>query len=169
MPGQIVPYVRSEAVRYAHQWAFSRNPAYYNYDLLGGDCTNFVSQCIYHGAKVMDFTPDFGWFYLDANRKSPSWTGVDFLRNYLLDKRERHGPFAVESSPEQILPGDVIQMSFSGHAFQHTSVVVEAGLISRPENIFIAAHSIDSDFRPINTYQYKYISFLHILGVYTDD
>jgi hypothetical protein len=37
-------YDRSAAVAYAHKWAYSRNPAYYNYDKLGGDCTNFASH-----------------------------------------------------------------------------------------------------------------------------
>ena len=31
---------------YAQKWALSRNPAYYNFDDIGGDCTNFVSQCL---------------------------------------------------------------------------------------------------------------------------
>ncbi|MBQ2742544.1 MAG: amidase domain-containing protein, partial [Oscillospiraceae bacterium] len=35
-------YNRLYAVRYARRWAFRRNPAYYNFDEIGGDCTNFV-------------------------------------------------------------------------------------------------------------------------------
>ena len=34
-------YDRSAAVLYAHQWAYGRNPAFYDYENLGGDCTNF--------------------------------------------------------------------------------------------------------------------------------
>ena len=41
----LIPYDRDRAVQYAHTWAFQRNPQYYSYDLLGGDCTNFASQC----------------------------------------------------------------------------------------------------------------------------
>ena len=37
-------YDRERAVAYAHQWAYSRNPAYYDFSVLGGDCTNFISQ-----------------------------------------------------------------------------------------------------------------------------
>lgn len=33
-------YDRDKAVAYAHQWAFKRNPNYYNFDSIGGDCTN---------------------------------------------------------------------------------------------------------------------------------
>ena len=31
-------------IEYARRWAFSANPAYYNFENIGGDCTNFVSQ-----------------------------------------------------------------------------------------------------------------------------
>ena len=38
-------------VNYARKWAFSRNPAYYDFENIGGDCTNFVSQCLYADAR----------------------------------------------------------------------------------------------------------------------
>ena len=40
-------YNREEAVSYARKWALGRNPAYFDFQKLGGDCTNFASQCIY--------------------------------------------------------------------------------------------------------------------------
>ena len=61
---------------YAHKWAYKRNPDYYDFDPVGGDCTNFTSQCVFSGDAVMNYTPDFGWYYIDANRKSPAWSGA---------------------------------------------------------------------------------------------
>ena len=69
---QLHPYDREAAVLYAHQWAYGRNPLFYDYEHLGGDCTNFASQCIYAGSGVMNFTPTYGWYYIDANRKAPA-------------------------------------------------------------------------------------------------
>ena len=57
-------YERKKAIQYAQKWALKRNPNYYNYDDIGGDCTNFVSQCIYAGSGVMNYTKTFGWYYL---------------------------------------------------------------------------------------------------------
>ena len=37
-------YDRDKVIEYAKKWAYSRNPQYYNYDGIGGDCTNFASQ-----------------------------------------------------------------------------------------------------------------------------
>ncbi len=79
----ILPYRRELAVAYAHRWAYGRNPAYYNYDAIGGDCTNFASQCLYAGAGVMNGTPTFGWYYWNANEKAPAWTGVSHIFSIL--------------------------------------------------------------------------------------
>lgn len=46
-------YDRAAAVAYAHRWAFRRNPAYYDYEKIGGDCTNYASQCLYAGSGIM--------------------------------------------------------------------------------------------------------------------
>ena len=153
-------YERTLAVRYAIRWALSRNPAYFDYSALGGDCTNFASQSLYAGSGVMDYTPDFGWYYIDANRKAPAWTGVEYLYQYLLRSNEQPGPFAEETTREGIRTGDLIQLSFDGNKFSHTLVVLTA-----PPLILIAAHSEDSLFRPLSTYDYVDIRYLHILGV----
>lgn len=42
-------YSPSKAVSYAHRWVNSFSPQYMNFDNNGGDCTNFVSQCLVAG------------------------------------------------------------------------------------------------------------------------
>ncbi len=43
-------YDRGAAIDYAWTWCgSSRNPAYCDYSGVGGDCTNFVSQCLMAG------------------------------------------------------------------------------------------------------------------------
>ena len=79
----LAPYDRQAAVAYAHAWAYGRNPAFYDYERIGGDCTNFASQCVYAGSGVMNFTPTYGWFYIDANNKAPALTGVEFFYNFM--------------------------------------------------------------------------------------
>ncbi len=165
MPTALIDYDRKSAVRYAHQWAYSRNPSYYDYEALGGDCTNFASQCIFAGSGVMNFQSVSGWYYKNANNKSASWTGVEFLRNFLVRRNKSPGPFAQEVTIDKIEPGDIIQLSFEGSHFQHSPVVVETGQRPRTDNILIAAHTINSDNRALNTYTYKKIRFLHIVSV----
>ena len=79
-----IPYDRGAAVDYARRWALSRNPAFYDFSDIGGDCTNFVSQCIYAGAGVMNYTKDTGWYYISSSDRTPSWTGVEYLYDFLI-------------------------------------------------------------------------------------
>ena len=157
-------YDRNAAVAYAHRWAYGRNPAFYDYENLGGDCTNFTSQCIYAGSGVMNYTPTFGWYYIDANRKAPAWTGVPYLYNFLTRKSRSVGPVGRPCELQELLPGDVIQLSFTGETFQHSPIVVAVGNPITPENILVAAHSYDADNRPLSTYEYQQARFIHIIG-----
>ena len=166
MPITLQPYGRAAAVAYAHRWAYRRNPKFYNYDAIGGDCTNFASQCLYAGGSPMNFTPDFGWYYIDANQKAPAWTGVEYLYRFLTRQQHSVGPAAVETGMDDIMPGDLIQLAFADGQFVHSPVVVAVGHPSDQSQILVAAHTEDSDESPLNTYPYQKARFLHITGIY---
>lgn len=161
---RIRPYNREKAVAYAHKWAFKRNPAYLDFEKFGGDCTNFASQILYAGSGIMNYKPTFGWYYISASNRAPAWTGVEYLRNFLV-RSSGAGPFAREVDISQVMPGDIVQLSFSGARFEHSPVVVSMGTNPAPDNILVAAHTHDSDNRPLNTYNYQKARFLHIEGV----
>ncbi len=159
------PYDRQAAVDYAHRWAYHRNPDFYNFDELGGDCTNFASQCLYAGAGVMNYTPTFGWYYNSQYNRAPAWTGVPFFYNFLTRKQESPGPVGRETGPEEVRPGDFVQLRFTSGPFAHNPVVVAVGNSPALDNILVAAHTEDADYRPLSTYPILEIRFLHILGV----
>ena len=164
---KFVPYNRRAAVAYAHFWAYDRNPQFYSYDGIGGDCTNFASQCLYAGTGVMNFTPTFGWYYKNANDKSPSWTGVSYFYNFLVEKERRIGPFAEETDIFNTFPGDFVQLELNGDdTFDHTLIIVERGEVPTLENTLVAAHSQDADYRPLSSYSFTQIRFLHVLGAW---
>ena len=155
-------YDREKAVAYAHRWAFGRNLAYYDFSNIGGDCTNFASQVLYAGYGQMNFRPTFGWFYINANNRTPSWTGVNELYNFLINNQGA-GPKAVETDITSIMPADLVQLDFDGDGrFDHTPVIVDTGSFT-PDTILLAAHTNDSDYRPLSSYGYQGIRFLHIL------
>ena len=152
-------YDREAAVNYAKKWAFERNPAYYDFSNLGGDCTNFASQCIFAGSGVMNYTPTFGWFYISINQRTASWTGVEYLYDFLTSNQTA-GPFGREVTEDEIEPGDILQLGHSNGDFYHTPVIIA----TRP-TILLAAHSNDALNRPLYTYDYDIIRFIHIEGV----
>lgn len=159
-----VDYDRRSAVMYALRWALSRNPEYYSYSGIGGDCTNFVSQCVYAGSGVMNYTPDFGWYYIDANDKSPSWTGVEFFYNFMTTN-EGIGPFGIETDITNLVPGDVIQLGRENGDFYHTLILTAIRRDIFGRRYYICAHSEDSYQRNLNTYDYAQRRCIHILGV----
>ena len=112
----------------------------------------------------MNYKPVFGWFYIDSHRRTASWTGVEFLRNFLVDNKGE-GPFAREVNAAEVLPGDIVQLSFDGNVFGHSPVIVSTGAVPDINNILIAAHTYDADNRPLNTYYYQDVRFLHIDGI----
>lgn len=153
-------YNRDKAVAYAHIWAHKRNPEYYNFDALGGDCTNFASQVLNSGGKDMDYKSLYGWYYKDLNNRTPSWSGVEFLYKFLTTNIT---PYAERVDVREIMYGDLIQLSFFGMEFQHTLVVVESGSLGDINNILVATHTYNSDYRPLSTYNWEDIRFLHII------
>lgn len=163
---ELIPYDRRAAIRYAHKWAFRRNPKYYDYENIGGDCTNFASQCLYAGTGVMNYEPDFGWYYIDSNQKSPAWTGVEYFYNFMVRTDQSVGPFGVAANIGMLLPGDFVQLRLTKEIFSHTPIIVQINGMPTPENILVAAHSFDSDYRPLSTYDFQELRFIHIAGAY---
>ncbi|MDR0405664.1 MAG: amidase domain-containing protein [Clostridiales bacterium] len=161
---RVIQYNRSKAVAYAHKWAYGRNPAYYDFNGIGGDCTNFASQVLFSGSGVMNYTPVYGWYYSGLNSRSPSWTGVPFLYNFLVGNTGP-GPFGSDADVSRVQPGDVVQLSFDGVTFGHTPVIVAVGARPATGNIRVAAHTFNADDRPLHSYTYQKLRFIHIEGV----
>ena len=152
-------YDRAAATAYAGKWAFGRNPAYADFTKMGGDCTNFVSQCLYAGSGVMNQNPVFGWYYRSLNDRAPAWTGVEALFRFLT-RQEGPGPFAEICSMGEVLPGDLIQLENTEKRFYHGLLVIKAGV-----DPLVAAHDQDAWMRPLFSYPFWGFRCLHIEAV----
>ncbi|WP_010251417.1 amidase domain-containing protein [Acetivibrio cellulolyticus] len=161
----IADYNRDEAVKYAIKWALKRNPSYFDFEKLGGDCTNFASQVIFAGSGTMNYTPIYGWYYISSGKRTASWAGVNYLFDFLTGNKGS-GPFAEQVDVRDVKAGDLIQLSFGGTPnYNHTPVVIKTGSTANLDNILIAAHTDDRFDYPITNYSWADIRFLHILGV----
>ena len=154
-----IAYDRAAAVAYARRWALDRNPAYYNFEKIGGDCTNFTSQSIYAGARTMNYTPVMGWYYRSSSDRSASWTGVNYLYNFLVNNKSV-GPYAHVVSQSEVQPGDIVQLGTRDGHFYHSPVITAV-----TPRILVAAHTFDALDRPLDSYTYDVARFLHIDGV----
>lgn len=156
-----IPYDRTAAIAYARKWALSRNPAYYDFEKIGGDCTNFASQCLYAGARVMNYIRDTGWYYRSASDRAAAWTGVVYLYNFLIGNKGI-GPFGRLVKESEAQPGDIVQLGKHGGGFYHCPVITAVS-----PKILVAAHSYDALDAPLSSYTYEAARFIHIDGVRT--
>ncbi|MCI8547493.1 MAG: amidase domain-containing protein [Bacilli bacterium] len=162
-----IGYDRQQVYDYAKKWAFDRNPKYYNFDSIGGDCTSFVSQCVYEGSKTMNYTQEKGWYYIDGNHKSPSWSGVEFLYDFLINNKTvgPYGKELMQESLQELQIGDIAQLSFDGNVYGHTLIIVNIENKFSLNGIKIASHTFDSFNKAISEYVFKKIRFIHIQNV----
>ena len=157
------PYLRENALLYAKKYAFSQNPIFGNFRGIGGNCTNFVSQCIYAGSCKMNYKPTFGWYYISLNERSPSWTGVEYFYNFMTTNKDV-GPFGRVATPDEVEVGDVIQLGRDTDGYYHTLLIVGFD----GEDPLVAAQTDDAYARPLSTYSYDFNRFIKILGVRVD-
>lgn len=161
------PYNRERAVTYAETWALGRNPLFLNFGGRGGDCTNFTSQCLLAGCCTMDYTPDFGWYYISSNNRAPAWTSVAFFYDFITEQptfaqqNTGIGPFGREVRAREIQLGDFIQLADEEGDYYHTLIITGF----EQNDILICAHTDDALNRRLSTYNYTSLRFIHIDGV----
>ena len=71
-------YNRKNAVNYALSYALTPNTAYRYFPLVNdtsGDCSNFISQCLFAGGAPMLYSGNTIWWYKrGASRNYDTWT-----------------------------------------------------------------------------------------------
>ena len=158
----LIEYSRNDALIYAKTWAYDRNPKFYDFSNIGGNCTNFVSQCLLAGNMPMNFSYPLGWFYKNINSRSPSFSSAKYLFNFLTNGFVRRGPIAAETHLSELKIGDIIQLSFDGNNYTHSLIVVEENELDP----LVAANSDDTLGKPLSGYNFESCRALNILGAY---
>ncbi len=154
-------YDRLAATSYAQKWALSANPDYYHFGGIGGDCTNFISQCLLAGGGVMNYNYLKGWYYNSSRDRSPSWTSVSEIMKFLLRKEDSIGPFGKVVPLSQIEIGDVLQLRQNPTHFNHSVIVTR--IVGK--QIYVCAHTNDALDKPLGEYMYYEIMPIHIKGI----
>lgn len=154
------PYIRENAVAYARKFAFSQNPYFANFAGIGGNCTNFVSQCIYAAGCEMNYTPTYGWYYISLNDRAPAWSGVEYFYNFMIEN-VGVGPFGRVCTRDELELGDVIQLANNEDGYYHTLLVVGF----EGDDVLVAAQTDNAYARPLSTYTYDYSRYIKILGI----
>ena len=171
------PYDRDAAVAYAMEWVdpltVKRNPDWFLYDGYGGNCNNFISQCLYAGGIPMDWDGYAQWKWFDdevdtwnqPNGRSPAWAGVDEFYNYA----ENNSGFGLVAEVHPNLytgePGDVLQYGATGE-WRHSVIITDViyGEDGRVQDYLINSNTTDRISYPASAYAYYDFRLIHVLG-----
>jgi hypothetical protein len=165
-------YDRLSAVEYAKKWALGSNPQYKNYKGMGGDCTNFISQCIHAGGIPFDSSKKnswLNWFWYNDSERTPSWTAAEAFYNYIINNNNENtqnfGVYAKEISKDELELGDIVQLVNEENAY-HTMIITE--IVEKNGKIvdyLICQHSYDLLDYPLSL-KYGQKRYIKIFGYY---
>ncbi len=124
-------YNPDAAVSYSDTYVYNYNPNYSNYNSIGGDCANFVSQCLHAGGLEMTD----GWYWYSYSNRSSSWSSCSSQISYLSGL----GTYIRNPSESQILKGNPVYY-YSSSGVQHTALCVGTNSSGTP---IVNAHNSD--------------------------
>ena len=148
---------RNKSVEYAESWALRYNPSFYNFTDIGGDCTNFISQCLYFGGIMMNYST-YGWYYRSLNERAPAWTGVNEFWNFGIQNIGL-GIIIRECNIRDLEIADVIQLG-NEDRFYHTLIVS-----SLSDGIRVCSHDRNARNIPLSAFSYYRLRCGKIMNV----
>jgi hypothetical protein len=131
---------------FAHWDAPHYNPAYLNFDSVGGDCQNFVSQSLLAGGLPKSSS----WFYDSASDHSSSW-GYAPSFDELAPSLGFTSLTSAEESKVQV--GDLAYFDWNDNGEPDHVMIVSAVSTSATgaERISLVGHNLDYDYRDLQT------------------
>lgn len=128
--------------------------------MASDDCINFASQCLRARGCAFNTGGGYQWYSFGPNipDRTPSWTGVTFLWDYLINN-DWTGPNGVGASVDGVELADIVQFDY-GQGWQHTPVIVN--IFDRTfDGIMVATHSDPWYNRPISAWGSVGVRFAH--------
>lgn len=172
------PYNRDKAAAYSMKWVnetkvVRNSDEWAVYDDIGGNCCNYVSQCLYAGGIPMDTIGDQVWkWYSDTPDKtasetgrSPAWTGVGDFYEYC-KKNKKFGLSADVGG--NIYAGDVgdVVIMTSGEVWSHVVIITQV-VKDKDGNVtdyLINSNTSDRKNYPLSAYGNTVMEIIRIKG-----
>lgn len=166
-------YDRGSAVAYARQWVGIRSGDWPDYSRNGGNCQNFVSQCLYAGGIPMDVSGPSVWKWYGSTPnnlpqpagRSASWSAVVSFLDYV-ESNTGYGLAAVADAPYYSgSPGDIIHLG-DAQRWRHTVLIT--GLVEdgegNTEDYLICSNTADLRDFPVSAYAYTRQLLIRVAG-----
>jgi hypothetical protein len=147
-------YQRERAVKYALKYALEPNT---NFRFLGGqrdgggDCSNFISQCLTAGGASMIYGTAAPWWYKGKGLKTDTWSyswTVAHSLYWCLKVRENKkltGLSAIEVYDMDLLElGDIIQYENPKGRIYHSTIITDFTIEKGAKTPLISQHSFNA-------------------------
>lgn len=170
-------YDREAAVAYAMEWVdpieVVRNDAWTEYDDYGGNCNNYISQCLYAGGIPMDSEGENQWkWYGEAvntrqtnSGRSGSWAGVEDFYDYAQSNTGTGLNADTTANVYLGEAGDVLQYG-TGTEWNHSVIITDRVTDSSGQfqDYLINSNTTDRINYPASAYAYSDLRLIKVLG-----
>lgn len=169
-------YNVENALKYSYEWVgqveYKRNPAYTAYDIYGGNCNNYTSQCLLAGGIPMDLQgKQWKWYGEDINNtggkfgRSSSWAACEYFYEYCKENTGFGLVCDVGGNLYSGRPGDIIQYVSDGIGVH--SVIITKVIYDTDGNVvdyLVNSNTTDKIDCPMSLYGYTNFRLIKIIG-----
>ena len=169
-------YNAENALKYSYEWVgqveYKRNPAYTAYDIYGGNCNNYTSQCLLAGGIPMDLQgKQWKWYGEEINNtggrygRSSSWAACEYFYEYCKENSGFGLVCDVEANLYSGRPGDIIQYVSDGvgvHSVIITKVIYDGD--GKVVDYLVNSNTTDKIDCPMSIYGYTNFRLIKIIG-----
>ncbi|MCU1528402.1 MAG: hypothetical protein JWP75_2165 [Frondihabitans sp.] len=133
---------------FSHWSAATYNTAYENFNSVGGDCQNFVSQSL----EAAGLPQTSSWFYTSAGSHSETW-GYAPSFNSLLESTPPLGfTKLTDAQRSQLQVGDLAYFDWNNNGVpDHTMIVSGVTTVDGKTKVTLVGHNLDFDYRDLDT------------------
>ncbi|MDR0433749.1 MAG: amidase domain-containing protein [Gracilibacteraceae bacterium] len=158
-------YNREAAKAYADAWVGQRNKQWTDYSSLGGNCQNYLSQCLLAGGAPMDTSGGAVWYWRADSRRAPSWTAVTYFLDYA---RRNTGPGLAALADAPYYSGEIGDAILLGDESGWRHIVVVTALVRDGEgrviDYLVHSNTVEWKYFPVSAYPYTRQMLIHIAG-----
>lgn len=173
-------YNSQAAIKYAMTWVdpveVIRNENNFGvYDTYGGNCNNYISQCLYAGGIPMDYEGDINtqwkWYGESVNLdetdegRSPAWAGVAEFYTYASENTGYGMDAIVDDNVYSGSVGDILQYGHNDE-WLHSVIITEV-VKDKNANVLdylINSNTTDRTNYPASAYGYSDLRLIKIVG-----
>ncbi len=169
-------YDPQKALEYSYNWIGKsqhlRNPSFTEYDIYGGNCNNFTSQCLLAGGIPMDLQgKQWKWYGEEINNtggrfgRSSSWAACEYFYEYCRDNTGYGLVTDLDDNLYSGKPGDIIQYVSDGVGVH--SVIISKVIYDADGNVLeylVNSNTTDKIDSPMVLYGYTDLRLIKIIG-----